>query len=199
MGTFSHFLFPKHELHILFRLEIRQEPATELTALVCLRKMLGNHLAAYWNKNYRKKKKKKKGRFSPALCSPPALLGTTGRSPPSRPTSELRPARARSACVMPNPQARAGPPRSPQSCVTASDAQEGAVRVTEDGGRAGPTRPGARVSRRLRCPRRLSRAVCSAAHDERDSPRPPPPAPPCPRLQGQQQRTFWGQMASLRP
>lgn len=195
MGTFSHFLFPKHELHILFRLEIRQEPATGLTALVCLRKMLGSHLAACWNKNYREKKKK--GHFSPALCSPPALLGTTGRSPPSRPTSELRPARAPSACVMPNSQP--GPPRSLQSCVTTSDAQEGAVRVKEDGGRAGPTRHGARVSCRLRCPRRLSRAVCSAAHDERGSPRPPPPAPPFPRLQGQQQRTFRDQMASLRP
>lgn len=52
VGMFSHFPFPKQEPHILFRLGIRQEPATELTALVLLRKMFGNHLAA---RTYRKK------------------------------------------------------------------------------------------------------------------------------------------------
>lgn len=45
MGMFFHFPFPKQEPHILFRSEIRQEPATELTTLVLLRKMFGNHLA----------------------------------------------------------------------------------------------------------------------------------------------------------
>ena len=69
MGTFSHFLFPKHELHILFRLEIRQEPATGLTALVCLRKMLGRHLAVCWNKKYSKKKKERSFQPSSVLSA----------------------------------------------------------------------------------------------------------------------------------
>ena len=105
MGMFSHFPFPKQEPHIPFRLEIRQEPATELIALVLLRKMFGNHLAA---RTYGKK-----GRFSPALCSPPSLLGTTEKPTPSRRTSELRPARARWAYVMQNSQPHAGPPALP--------------------------------------------------------------------------------------
>lgn len=53
MGMFSHFPFPKQEPHIPFRLEIRQEPATELIARVLLRNMFGNHLAA---RTHRKKR-----------------------------------------------------------------------------------------------------------------------------------------------
>lgn len=126
VGMFSHFPFPKQEPHILFRSEIRQEPATELTTLVLLRKMFGNHLA---DRTYRIKRS-----FQPSSVFSAVSPGTTEKPTLSRPTSELRPARARWAHVVQTPSPTLDPQPSPQSCVTASYVQERAVRVTENDG-----------------------------------------------------------------
>lgn len=98
----------------------------ELTTLVLLRKMFGNHLA---DRTYRIKRS-----FQPSSVFSAVSPGTTEKPTLSRPTSELRPARARWAHVVQTPSPTLDPQPSPQSCVTASYVQERAVRVTENDG-----------------------------------------------------------------